>query len=180
MVHEIVTFGHDVLRHKAHAVSSVTKETRALVKDLLDSMYAARGVGLAAEQIGHEEAICVIDVPTESEKPECVAVNASIRMPLVLINPEIAATTGQQRNEEGCLSFPEITAQITRPLQVTVTYLDLDGNRQTATAQGLLARAVLHETDHLNGVLLVDRMSTMQRLAMAGKLRRLQQEAREA
>ena len=177
MVHEIVTFGQEVLRHKAHPVPSVTKAFRALVRDLLDSMYAARGVGLAAEQIGREEAVCVIDVPRESEKPECVAVNAAIPMPLVLINPEITATTGQQRNDEGCLSFPDISVPITRPMQVTVTYMDLDGKPQTATAQGLLARAILHETDHLNGVLLVDRMSAIQRLSVAGKLKRLQAEA---
>ena len=150
-----------------------------LVKDMLDSMYAARGVGLAAEQIACEVAVCVIDVPTESEKPECVAVNAAIPMPLVLINPAIAATAGQQRNDEGCLSFPEISVPITRAMQVTVTYMDLNGQPQTATAQGLLARAILHEVDHLNGVLLVDRMSAMQRLAVAGKLKRLQAEARE-
>ena len=179
MVHEIVIYGQEVLRHKAQPVPSVSKEIRALVRDLLDSMYAARGVGLAAEQIGREEAVCVIDVPADSEKPECVAVNAAIRMPLVLINPAITAATGQQRNDEGCLSFPDISVPITRPMQATVTYLDLDGKPQTAIAQGLLARAILHETDHLNGVLLVDRMSAIQRLSVAGKLKRLQQEAKE-
>jgi len=179
VVHDIVTFGQEVLRHKATPVKAVTKETKTLVRDLLDSMYAARGVGLAAEQIGHEEAVCVIDVPAESEKPECVAVNAAIPMPLVLINPVITANTGQQRNDEGCLSFPDISVPITRAMQVTLTYLDLDGKQRTATAQGLLARAILHETDHLNGVLLVDRMSAIQRLSVAGKLKRLQAEARE-
>ena len=80
MVHDIVTFGQEVLRHKAKPVKAVTKETKTLVRDLLDSMYAARGVGLAAEQIGHEEAVCVIDVPAESEKPECVAVNTALSL----------------------------------------------------------------------------------------------------
>ena len=178
MIHDIVTYGQDVLRHKAQPVPSVTKEIKLLVRDLLDSMYAARGVGLAAEQIGREEAVCVIDVPAESERPECVAINAAISMPLVLINPVISATCGQQRNDEGCLSFPDISAPITRPMQVTVTYLDLNGNSQSATAQGLLARAILHETDHLKGVLLVDLMSAIQRLAVAGKLKRLQAEAK--
>jgi len=180
VVHEIVTYGQDVLRRKAMPVVAVTPALRALVRDMLDTMYAAHGVGLAAEQIGHEESVCVIDVPADAEKPECVACNAAIPMPLVLFNPSITATAGQQRNEEGCLSFPEICAPITRPSQVTVTYLDLDGKPQTAIAQGLLARAILHETDHLNGVLLVDRMSPMQRLAVAGKLKRLQQQAKHA
>lgn len=180
MIHDIVTYGQAVLRHKAKTVSLVTKEIKVLVRDMLDSMYSARGVGLAAEQIGREESVCVIDVPSESEKPECVAVNSAIAMPLVLINPKISAATGQQRNDEGCLSFPDISVPITRAMQVTVTYMDLEGKTQTATAQGLLARAILHETDHLNGVLLVDRMSAMQRISVAGKLKRLQAETREA
>lgn len=180
MVHDIVTYGKDVLRHKARPVPSVTKEILTLVRDMLETMHAARGVGLAAEQIGREESVCVIDVPVDAEKPECVAANAIIPMPLVMLNPVIGTTTGQQRNEEGCLSFPDISVPITRPLQATVTYMDLDGKTQTATAQGLLARAILHESDHLNGVLLVDRMSPMQRLSVAGKLKRLQAESKES
>ncbi len=179
MIHDIVIFGQEVLRHKAKPVSSVTKEIKALVRNMLDTMYAARGVGLAAEQIAHEQAVCVIDVPADSEKPDCVEANAVVPMPLVMLNPIITATTGQQRNDEGCLSFPDINVPITRAMQVSVSYIDMDGKAQTATAQGLLARAILHEVDHLNGVLLVDRMSAMQRLSVAGKLKRLQAEARE-
>lgn len=177
MVHAIVTYGNDVLRRKAKPVAAITAALRELARDMLDSMHAARGVGLAAEQIGREEAVCVVDVPAESEKPDCVAANAAVRMPLVMFNPVIVATEGRQRNEEGCLSFPDISAPITRAVKVAATYLDADGKPQSITAQGLLARAILHEVDHLNGVLLVDRMSPMQRLAVAGKLKRLQQEA---
>ncbi len=177
MVYDILVFGQEVLRQKAEPVAAVTPEIRTLARDMLDTMYAAPGVGLAAEQIGRKEAICVMDVPANAEVPECVALNAAIAMPLVLINPVITATAGQQRSEEGCLSFPDISAHITRPRQVTVSYLDLEGQAQTITAHGLLARAILHETDHLNGVLLVDRMSTLQRMSVAGKLKRLQQEA---
>ena len=83
MIHIIVTFGTDVLRHKAKPVVVITDELRSLVRDMLESMHAARGVGLAAEQIGHEEAVCVIDVPAEAEKPDCVAANAAVKMPLV-------------------------------------------------------------------------------------------------
>ena len=179
VVYDIVTYGQKALRLKAKPVASITKEIRTLVRDMLDSMHAARGGGLAAEQIGREEAICVIDIPKDAEKPECVEANAAIAMPLVMINPAITATSGEQRNEEGCLSFPEISVPITRPLQVTATYTDLDGKSQTVTACGLLARAILHETDHLRGVLLVDRMSALQRLSVAGKLKRLQAEAKE-
>lgn len=178
MVHSIVTFGRQELRQKARPVEKVTPAIAALAKDMLETMRAARGVGLASEQIGREESVCVIDVPAESEKPTCVAANAGIRMPLIMINPEIAATEGQQRGEEGCLSFPEISTPVTRANQVTAVYTDLDGNRQTVVALGLLARAIQHEIDHLNGILLVDRMSPLARLAMAGKLKRLQQESR--
>jgi peptide deformylase len=178
VVYEIVTFGQDVLRHKARPVVAVNAAIRDLVQNMLESMHAARGVGLAAEQIGREEAVCVIDVPPNSEKPDCIADNAAITMPLILINPEVLATEGTQRNDEGCLSFPDISAPITRANKVTFTYTDLDGQRLTATARGLLARAVQHEIDHLNGILLVDRMSTLQRMAVAGQLRRLQQQAK--
>jgi peptide deformylase len=158
-------------------VAEITDTVRQLVGDMLESMYAAKGVGLAAEQVGRTECLCVIDVPRNAEKEDCRAANAGIAMPLVLINPEIIAAEGKQRNEEGCLSFPEIGAPITRSDKVTVTYLDLTGARQTVTARGLLSRAIQHETDHLAGVLLVDRMSTMQKMSVAGQLKRLQKTA---
>jgi peptide deformylase len=180
VVYEIVTFGQDILRRKAQPVGAVNADLRALAQSMLETMHAARGVGLAAEQVGRDEAVCVIDVPPNTEKPDCVAENAAIAMPLTLINPEILKVEGTQRNDEGCLSFPDISAPITRANRVTFAYTDLDGQRLTATASGLLARAVQHELDHLNGVLLVDRMSTLQRMAVAGQLRRLQQQAKQA
>ena len=175
--YEIVTYGNDALRRTARPVPAVTDEIRQLADQMLATMYEANGVGLAAEQIGREEAICVIDIPADAEKPECRAFNAAVAMPLVLINPEILALEGSQRNSEGCLSFPEISATITRANQVTVAYNDLQGERQTVTVQGLLARAVQHETDHLKGILLVDRMSPVQKMSVSGKLRRLKQSA---
>ncbi|MCL2104388.1 MAG: peptide deformylase [Kiritimatiellaeota bacterium] len=173
MIHPILTFGHDVLRQKAVPVAEVTDDIRKLAMDMLETMYAAKGLGLAAEQIGRTECICVIDVPPDAEKDTCRAANASVVMPLVLINPEIIAREGKQRNDEGCLSFPDIGASITRANQVTVTFTALTGERQTVTVQGLLSRAIQHEVDHLNGILLVDNMSHMQRLSMSGQLKRL-------
>ena len=177
MVQKIVCFGEEPLRVKAVPVTQITPEIRQLVADMLETMKAARGVGLAAEQIGRQEAVCVIDVPANAEKPECVAFNAPVAMPLILLNPEVSDPRGKQRDEEGCLSFPEISVPVTRASQVTATYTDLEGSRRTITAQGLLARAIQHECDHLNGVLLVDRMSTLQRMSVAGQLRRLRQKA---
>ena len=179
MIYQVVTFGHEILRQKAVPVTEVTEGIRQLVRDMLESMYAAKGVGLAAEQVGHTESVCVIDVPHDAEKEACREENAAIPMPLVLINPKIIATEGKQRNEEGCLSFPEIGAPITRPDKVTVAYTDLTGAQQTVSARGLLSRAIQHEVDHLSGILLVDKMSPMQKLAVAGQLKRLQKIARE-
>jgi len=177
---QVVTYGHDILRQKAKPVAEVTDAVRQLVRDMLESMYAAKGVGLAAEQVGRTESVCVIDVPRDAEKEECREGNAAIAMPLVLINPEITAAEGKQRNEEGCLSFPEIGAPITRADKVTVAYTDLTGARQTVSARGLLSRAIQHEVDHLNGVLLVDKMSPMQKMSVSGQLKRLQKSAQSA
>lgn len=177
MVQKIVCYGEALLREKSVPVTQITPEIRQLVADMLETMRVACGVGLAAEQIGRQEAVCVIDVPSTSEKPACAAFNAAIAMPLVMLNPELSEPKGKQRDEEGCLSFPDISVPVTRANQVTATYTDLDGTRHTITAQGLLARAIQHECDHLNGVLLVDRMSTMQRMSVAGQLRRLRHKA---
>ena len=179
MIHPIVTFGNEALRQKAVPVTDVTDDIRKLATDMLETMYAAKGLGLAAEQIGRNACICVIDVPPDAEKEAYRAANASVAMPLVLINPEILSREGKQRNDEGCLSFPDIGASITRANQVTVAFTTLTGERRTVTAQGLLARAIQHEVDHLNGILLVDKMSPIQRLAVSGQLKRLQANARE-
>lgn len=177
MVQKIVCYGEAPLREKSVPVTQITPEIRQLVDDMIETMRTACGVGLAAEQIGRQEAVCVIDVPSASEKPACAAFNAAIAMPLVMLNPELSEPKGKQRDEEGCLSFPDISVPVTRANQIIATYTDLEGTRQTITAQGLLARAIQHECDHLNGVLLVDRMSTMQRMSVAGQLRRLRQKA---
>ena len=174
MIYPIVTYGNDVLRKSATPVVDINEEIRKLAADMLETMYESHGVGLAAEQVGRAESICVIDVPADAEKEEWREANASIQMPLVLINPQIIVAEGEQRDEEGCLSFPQIGVQITRANKVTVSFAKLDGGREVITAYGLLARAVQHECDHLNGVLLVDRMNSVQKLAVAGKLKRLQ------
>ena len=180
MIYPVVTFGQEILRQKAVLVAEITDEIRQLAHDMLESMYASKGVGLAAEQVGRTERLCVIDVPRDAEKEACRDENAAIPMPLVLINPEITAKEGKQRNEEGCLSFPEISAPISRADKVTVTYTDLTGKRQTVSARGLLSRAIQHETDHLEGVLLVDKMSPLQKMSVAGLLKRLQKKNQQA
>ena len=169
----ITLYGESILRQKARPVETFDDALRNLAKEMLEAMYAANGVGLAAEQVGRDIALCVIDVPSECERKECVEANASIPMPLVMANPVIVAREGSQRGEEGCLSFPDIGAPVTRSMKVTARYRDLDGAEKEITASGLLARAIQHELDHLDGVLFIDRLSQLQKVAIAGRLRRL-------
>lgn len=173
MILPIVTYGNEILKEPAQPVASVTPEVCELVETMLKTMYDGRGVGLAAEQVGRTERIAVIDVPGDMEDEDFVELNASIPMPLVMINPEILQLDGQLRRSEGCLSFPNLFIEITRAKSVTFQCTDCTGKRHEYTAYGLLARAVQHEIDHLNGVLLVDRMSPAQRMANSGKLRRI-------
>lgn len=164
-VNPIVKYGSPVLRERAVPVAAVDESVRTLVGDMLASMYAGNGVGLASEQIGRTEAVCVIDVPAEQA--------SGVRMPLVLINPRIVEAEGEQVGQEGCLSFPDIYVNVRRSERVKAVYLDMDGVAQTVDATGLLSRAIQHELDHLNGVLLVDHMSPVQKVANAGKLKRM-------
>lgn len=177
MKQRIVVYGEPVLREKAQRVDAVTDEIRRLVTDMIETMRAENGVGLAAEQIGRKEAVCVVEVPPDYDKDEQgKRWNPDIAMPWVLINPEIvAASKDKETGEEGCLSFPGIFAPITRPVEVTVRYTDMNGRAREDRVRKFVARAVQHEIDHLNGVLLVDRMSPVKRIALRGKLRDLRE-----
>jgi peptide deformylase len=180
--YDILTYGSPVLRTKATPVPAVTDEIRKLAKDMLAAMYAHNGAGLAAEQIGRTEAVCVIDISARSstEAPAAPPENPDIPMPVVMVNPRIMHAEGEQRGPEGCLSFPELFVDVTRAAEVAVAFVDLRGRQQTVTGKGLFARAVQHELDHLNGVLLVDHMSPVQKVALSGKLRRIKKQAQEA
>ena len=175
MVLEIVKYGSGVLRETARRVPLVTDGLRALASDMIDTMHAAKGVGLAADQVGRTEAVCVIDVPSGCEDDRAVEEfnAAQVSMPLVMFNPEIIATAGEQPGKEGCLSFPDVGGTVTRPAEVTFQYQDAEGRPQMATAKGFLARAVMHETDHLAGILYVDRMNDSEKAAVAGRLDKL-------
>ena len=173
MVLKIVKYGDKALREKSVPVEGVDPALAALAADMLETLRAAKGVGLAAQQVGRLERICVIDIPDGCEDGEDEAFNAPIRMPLVLLNPEIVAREGSRHEKEGCLSFPSIGGSVTRAGQVVCSYKDLDGRPQTITARGFLARALQHEIDHLDGVLYIDRMSAVERIAFAPRLRKL-------
>ncbi len=173
----IVTYGNPSLSKPAQPVAEVTPELRALAQEMLRTMYEADGVGLAAEQVGRTEALCVIDVPPESQGAAYAPLNAGVKMPWILFNPVVSAPEGTQRGSEGCLSFPGIFAQVTRALSVRVDWLGEDNKHYSARVHGLLARAVQHEVDHLGGTVFVDRLSPTQRMLVAGKLRKLKRGA---
>ena len=170
---KIFKYGENVLREKSEPVIVVTDDLRRLAVDMLETMHSARGVGLAAQQVGRTERLCVIDIPEGCEEDADEAFNALVPMPLVLFNPEIVSQEGSQRDKEGCLSFPNVGGSITRAAQVTCQYMDENNMPRMITARGFLARALQHEIDHLNGILYIDHMSAVERLSFAPKLKKL-------
>jgi peptide deformylase len=163
MIYPIVKFGDPVLEKRAEPVTVFDAELKRLVEDMFESMYAAHGVGLAAPQIGISKRLAVIDV-TFKEDPEAK---------LVLANPEIVHTEGRHTQNEGCLSIPEFRESVTRPRRVTIRAQDANGNFYEKTGEELLARAFLHETDHLNGKLYISHISALKRDLMKRKIRKL-------
>ena len=163
MIYPIVKFGDPVLDTPAEAVTSFDDELKKLVEDMFESMYAARGVGLAAPQIGISKRIAVVDV-TFKENPGAK---------LVLINPVIVSKEGRQRGSEGCLSIPEFREEVTRANTVTVRAQDVSGKFFEHTGEELLARALLHESDHLNGKLYISHISALKRDLIKRKIKKL-------
>jgi peptide deformylase len=163
MVYPITLYGDPVLETPAETVIEFNHDLKKLVEDMFESMYAAHGVGLAAPQIGIGKRIAVIDI-TFKEDP-----NAK----LVLINPEIIRTDGRQRGTEGCLSLPEFREDVTRPNKVTVRAQDVEGRWFEHTGEELLARALMHETEHLQGRLYISHISALKRDLMKRKIRKL-------
>ena len=171
MVLPVVKYGDKVLREKAVPVVQVTPYLVKLAQDMISTMHKSRGVGLAAEQVGRLESLCVIDVPLECEDDDATKeFNSRVEMPLVMFNPQVLSLTGEQDGKEGCLSFPNMGAPLKRAAEATVQYIDLNGIPQIVTVRGFLARAVQHETDHLQGILYVDRLSPDDRAKIEKKI----------
>lgn len=182
MLYKVLTYGDPRLRHKAQRVEAVTSAIRRLASDMVDTMHAANGVGLAATQVGCSLMLCVIDVPPAVDVIEenGLPQNPVVPMPLVLVNPEIVAASSETIvQNEGCLSFPEIQTPVRRAVELTVTFTDLDGTPCLYTVRHILARAVQHELDHLGGILLVDRMSPLKKISLTGQLKKLKRKTRE-
>ena len=183
MILEIVKYGTPVLREKGKLVKTVDDKVKKLAEDMIETMRAANGVGLAAQQIGVPIQLTVIDVAGIEDRPSAMWIDdkevvLEEHMPLVLLNPVLKLSEEKEAGNEGCLSFPDLTAEIVRSAGVRCTAQLLDGSTIEFDAAGLLARALQHETDHLNGVLFIDRMSAASRAALSGKLKRLQKSSR--
>ena len=183
MVLNVVKFGHPVLRAKGARIETITPAVKKLIADMLETMYASRGVGLAAQQIGEALQLTVIDVREATDRPSTLEIGGETRdphsiMPLVLINPEVKKVGEVVPGPEGCLSFPEIYADIKRPESVDVVALNGEGRRIEFRCGGLLARAVQHEVDHLNGLLFIDRMDAKTKAELKPELDALQEETR--
>ena len=166
MVREILIWPDPILKQTAKPVAKVDDSIRTLVKDMFETMYAADGVGLAAPQVGILQRVIVLD--TTPRQPES--------KPIAMINPEIIAMEGETTYTEGCLSIPGEAEDVDRAAVVTVKFLDPEGQEQTLTCDGLLAIAVQHETDHLNGTVFVDHVSTLKRELIRKRMKKLKTE----
>jgi len=179
----ILQYGDPILRTKGKPIDKIDPRIRELAQNMVETMHAANGVGLAAPQIGEALQLTVLDVSEVEDRPSTMKLNGEsidpkIAMPLVLINPQIDLGAETEKGTEGCLSFPEITGEILRAKSITVRAQNLDGEPIEIETTGFLARAVQHEVDHLNGILFIDRMSTAAKISLSSKLKRLQKETR--
>lgn len=183
MILPIVQYGHPVLRQKGARIEEITPAVAKLIEDMFETMYAAAGIGLAAQQVAKALQLTVIDVRGVKDRPSTLEVDGqpadvATIMPLVLINPDLKLVGEPVTGPEGCLSFPEIYEDIARSPYVEVTALDAKGRRLQFKAGGLLSRAIQHETDHLNGILFIDRMSSKAKQALKPELDALQAETK--
>jgi peptide deformylase len=175
-------YGDPVLRAKGKRIDEVDDNIRALAEDMLETMHDANGIGLAAQQVGHALQLTVLDVSQIEDRPSTMNLNGqsvadlATAMPLVLLNPQVRLGEATEPGNEGCLSFPEISADIDRSIAVEVEAETLDGEEVLIEATGLLARALQHEIDHLNGILFIDRMSSAAKASHSSRLKKLQKE----
>jgi len=165
-IRPIIKYGDPVLHGPAEPVRTIDDPIRTLLGDMVDTMYAAPGIGLAAPQVGVALRVIVIDLSVGEDPSQLIQ----------LVNPEVVAHEGEQREEEGCLSVPGYAGSPTRPVRIEVKGLTPDGTERTHSATDLLARAFCHEMDHIDGLLFVDRLSPLKRDLMK---RRLRKRARE-
>ena len=184
MILPILQYGDPILRTKGNRIEEIDDRIRELAANMIETMHAAHGVGLAAQQIGEALQLTVLDISAVEDRPSTLILDGKditdpkTAMPLVLINPEIELRGETEVGVEGCLSFPEMTADIDRAHSVTVRAQNLEGEPIEIEANGFLARAIQHEHDHLDGILFIDRMSSAAKAALSSRLKRLQKETK--
>jgi peptide deformylase len=183
MILSIFQYGDPILRAKGKGIEKIDKHIRELAANMIETMHAAHGVGLAAQQVGKALQLTVLDLSQVEDRPSTMKLNGKhidpkAAMPLVLINPDIKLTSATEIGTEGCLSFPEITAEIERAKSIIVHAQTLENDEIDIEASGLLARAIQHEIDHLNGILFIDRMNSATKAALSSRLKRLQKETK--
>src|SRR5215470_13627648 len=183
MILPILEYGDPILRAKGKRIEEIDDRIRELAANMIETMHAAHGVGLAAQQIGEALQLTVLDISAVEDRPSTLKLNGKDTdpkspMPLVLINPEIEVRGETEVGVEGCLSFPEITGDIERGQSVIVRAQTLEAGEIQIEASGFLARAIQHEGDHLNGILFIDRMGSAAKAALSSRLKRLQKETK--
>ena len=179
----ILQYGDPILRAKGRRIEKIDERIRQLTRDMIETMHAANGVGLAAQQVGEALQLTVLDVSQVEDRPSTMKLNGKdvdprTAMPLILINPEIKLAGETEFATEACLSFPEISGQIERAKSVIARAQTLEDGRIEIEASGLLGRAIQHEVDHLNGVLFIDRMNSAIKAALSSRLKRMQKETK--
>jgi len=183
MILSIFEYGDPILRAKGKPIENIDDRICELAANMVETMHAANGVGLAAQQVGEALQLTVLDISAVEDRPSTLKLNGqdvdpTAEMPLILINPEIELLGETEVGVEGCLSFPEITGDIERAKSVMVRAQNLEGGTIEIEASGFLARAIQHEGDHLNGILFIDRMNSAAKAALSSRLKRLQKETR--
>jgi peptide deformylase len=183
MILQILEYGDPILRAKGKPIEDIDDRIRELAANMIETMHAANGVGLAAQQVGEPLQLTVLDVSLAEDRPSTLKldgkeIDPTTAMPLVLINPEVELAGENELGIEGCLSFPEITGNIERAKSVIVRAQTLEGGTIDIEATGFLARAIQHEGDHLNGILFIDRMNSAAKAALSSRLKRLHKETK--
>ena len=183
MILPILQYGDPILRSKGKRIEEIDEQIRELAANMIETMHAAHGVGLAAQQVGEALQLTVLDISAVEDRPSMLKLDGTdidpkTAMPLVLINPEVELHNETEVGLEGCLSFPEITGDIERAQSVIVHAQSLEGGTIHIEASGFLARAIQHEGDHLNGILFIDRMRSAAKAALSSRLKRLQKETK--
>ena len=184
MVLPLTYYGNPVLRQKGEPVESITPELTQLIEDMFDTMEEYRGIGLAAQQIGQAIQLTVIDIRAAEDRPSTLELNGEEAdphsiMPLVLLNPEIEHLGPEETGPEGCLSFPEIYGDISRPGRIRIKARNVKGKLTDFICGGLLSRCIQHETDHLHGILFIDRMDRETKTELKEKLDELLEQTKD-